>query len=151
MDICCIPQVPVYLAPHPIKPISKMDPSLIAKLELEELQMKEWECNLMLKPSLDDTVPEAGLLNYVTPPEDLSKKGTSGYPSGYVYRFPACYNGFNDWENSNLTSATVASNMDSNEPTMKTDLVLKAIYGASSVTGVKHIDIPLMVQKESTM
>jgi hypothetical protein len=73
-----------------------MDPSLIAELEMEELQMKEWDCKLMFKPSLDDNVPEVDLITYVTPPEDLSNKDPSGYPSVYLYRFPACYNGFKD-------------------------------------------------------
>jgi hypothetical protein len=33
-----------------------MDPCLIAKLELEELQTKQWDCKLMFKPSLDDSM-----------------------------------------------------------------------------------------------
>jgi hypothetical protein len=60
-----------------------MDPSLIAELEMEEQQTKEWDCKLMFKPSLDESVPEVDLLNYITPPEDLANKEPSGYPFGY--------------------------------------------------------------------
>jgi hypothetical protein len=74
-----------------------MDPCLIAELEREELQMKQWHCKLMFKPSLDDSIPQVDLLNFINPPVGISNKGTYVYPSGYLYRFPTCYNRVDDW------------------------------------------------------
>jgi hypothetical protein len=101
------PQVPVYQTQY-----KKMDPSLIAELELEELQTKEWDCKL-IHPLM--TVYLKLIYSILPPPpESISNKGTSGYPSGYLYHFPACYNGFKDRGKSNLTSATVATEVNSN-------------------------------------
>jgi hypothetical protein len=73
-----------------------MDLCLIAELELEELQMKQSDFKLMFKPSLDYIIPEVDLLNFINHPEGLSNIGTFSYPTGYFYRFPACYNGRKD-------------------------------------------------------
>jgi hypothetical protein len=75
-----------------------MDPCLIAEFELEEFQTKQWDCKLMLKPSLDDTIPDVDLLNFITSPVGISNMGSSEFPSGYLYRFPSCYNGVDDWK-----------------------------------------------------
>jgi hypothetical protein len=61
-----------------------MDPCLIVELELEELQMKQWDCKLVFKLSLDDSIPEVDLLNLITPPVGLSNTGTYVHPSGYL-------------------------------------------------------------------
>jgi hypothetical protein len=47
-----------------------MDPCLIVELELEleELQTKQWDCKLMFKPSLNDTILEVDVLNFINPP-----------------------------------------------------------------------------------
>jgi hypothetical protein len=76
-----------------------MDPCLIAELELEELQTKQWDCKLMFKPSLNDTILQFDLLTFIPhPPVGISNMGSSEFPSGYLYRFPSCYNGVDDWE-----------------------------------------------------
>jgi hypothetical protein len=62
-----------------------MDPCLIAELELEGLQTKQWDCKLMFKPSLDGTIPEVDLLDFITHPVGISNKGSSDFPSGYLY------------------------------------------------------------------
>jgi hypothetical protein len=43
-----------------------MDQSLIAKLELEKLQTKRWDCKLGFKPSLDGSGPEVDLLQFLS-------------------------------------------------------------------------------------
>jgi hypothetical protein len=75
-----------------------MDPCLIAELELEELQTKQWDCKLMFKPSINNTIIQVDLPNFINPPVRISNMGSSEFPSGYLY----------------LTYTTVETNADSN-------------------------------------
>jgi hypothetical protein len=81
-----------------------MDPCLIAKLELEELQTKQWDCKLMFKPSLDDSIPEVDLLNCINHPVGISNI-TASPPATMVMK---------TGKEPNLTYKTVATNVDSN-------------------------------------
>jgi hypothetical protein len=45
----------------------------------------------------NDTILEVDLLNFINPPVGISNMGSSEFPSGYLYRFPSCYNGVDDW------------------------------------------------------
>jgi hypothetical protein len=79
----------------------------IAELKLEDLHTKQWDCKLMFNPSLDDTILEVDLLNFINPPVGISNMGSSELLSRHLYRFPSCYSGVDDWKELNLIYTTV--------------------------------------------